>query len=293
MVNIDEQPPTQEETRVPCHSARGTLSPVLHLERNLKFFGATREEPRVPCFYSRGGLTPLPLLKRNPVFPIGTQDEHQAPLCTLIRFPRPSLQLKSNHENPAQLKRSPIPPETKTEELPTRWRGSPHHNKSGVPRTLHLKRNFSATNRDDLTEVSLEELRKIRVEQSREKLMRRLNARSREDAPPHGDNPPQLGRSSESCDSSKEGISMAIGGELLVPLYWSRTPSTLHNSSGARSPLLQLLKNPEFPATIRKDPKLASATQEEAAPELKRISEPPSSTQQEVSGKIEIRPQHN
>ena len=61
---------------------------------------------------------------------------------------------------------------------------------------------------------------------------------------------PQLERSCESCDSSKEGISMATGEEVLVPLYWSRIPSTLHNSSGAPSPLLQLLKNPKFPATI-------------------------------------------
>ena len=142
MVNIDEQPPTQEETRVPCHSARGTLSPVLHLERNLKFFGATREEPRVPCFYSRGGLTPLPLLKRNPVFPIGTQDEHQAPLCTLIRFPRPSLQLKSNHENPAQQKRSPIPPETKTEELPHQMERIPSPQQDRGPQDFAPKKEF-------------------------------------------------------------------------------------------------------------------------------------------------------
>ena len=86
---------------------------------------------------------------------------------------------------------------------------------------------------------------------------------------------------------------MATGEEVLVPLYWSRIPSTLHNSSGAPSPLLQLLKNPEFPATTQKDPDLAATTQEKAAPELKRSSEFPSSTQEEVSRKIEIRPEHN
>ena len=86
---------------------------------------------------------------------------------------------------------------------------------------------------------------------------------------------------------------MATGEKLLVPLYSSRTPSTLHNSSGALSPLLQLLKNPEFPATIQKDPKPAAATLEEAAPELERSSESPSSTQEEVSQQIEIRPQYN
>lgn len=179
------------------------------------------------------------------------------------RFPRPSLQLKSNHENPAQLKRSTIPHhedsprKQRQRNSPTRQRGSPYHNESGVPRTSHLKRSHSATNRDEPTEVSQEEFRKIREEQSHKKLMRRLSARSREDAPPHGDNPPQLGRrhhhnwrGAESRDSTKEGLSMATGGELLVPLYSSRTPSTLYNSSGALSPLLQLLKNPKFPVTI-------------------------------------------
>ena len=116
------------------------------------------------------------------------------------RFPRPPLQLKSNHENPAQLKRSPIlyhedsPRKQRQRNSPTRRRGSPHHNKSGVPKTLYLKRSHPATNRDEPTEVSQEELCKIKEEQPREKLVRRLSARSREDAPPHGDNPPQLGR---------------------------------------------------------------------------------------------------
>ena len=86
---------------------------------------------------------------------------------------------------------------------------------------------------------------------------------------------------------------MATGEKLLVPLYSSRTLSTLHNSSGAVSPLLQLMKNPEFPATTQKDPELAATTQEKAAPELKKSSEFPSPTQEEVSWKIEIRPQHN
>ena len=86
---------------------------------------------------------------------------------------------------------------------------------------------------------------------------------------------------------------MATGEDLLVPLYSSRTLSTLHNSSGAVSPLLQLVKNPEFPPTVQKDPELVAATREEAAPELKRSSGFPSSTQEEVSWKIKIRPQHN
>ena len=75
-------------------------------------------------------------------------------------------------------------PGNKDRNSPTRRRGSPHHNESGVPRTLHLKRSHSATNRDEPTEVSQEELCKIREEQPHEKLVRRLNARSRKDAPP-------------------------------------------------------------------------------------------------------------
>ena len=83
---------------------------------------------------------------------------------------------------------------------------------------------------------------------------------------------------------------MATGEDLLVPLYSSRTLSTLHNSSGAVSPLLQLVKNPEFPPTVQKDPELVAATREEAAPELKRSSESTSSTQEERFWQIEIRP---
>ena len=64
---------------------------------------------------------------------------------------------------------------------------------------------------------------------------------------------------------------MATGEGLFVPLYSSRTPITLHNSSGTPSPLLQLLKNPELPDTIQKDPEPTAATREEAAPELEEL----------------------
>jgi len=77
-----------------------------------------------------------------------------------------------------------------------------HSSKASILRCLafftvqlsHPYMTTGKTNRDEPTEVSQEELYKIREKQSREKLVRRLSARSREDALPHGDNPPQLGR---------------------------------------------------------------------------------------------------
>ena len=85
-------------------------------------------------------------------------------------------------------------PEKKTEELPQQKKRIPSPQQEWGPQDIAPKRSHLATNRDEPTEVSLEEFHKMREEQSREKLVRRLSARSREDAPPHGDNPPQLGR---------------------------------------------------------------------------------------------------
>ena len=56
---------------------------------------------------------------------------------------------------------------------------------------------------------------------------------------------PQLKRSSESHDSTKEGLSVATGEELLVPLYLSRT---LHNTSP------QLKWSPESTAATLEEP---------------------------------------
>ena len=72
-----------------------------------------------------------------------------------------------------------------------------------------------------------------------------------------------------------------------------RNISKRHNSRGSPSPLLQLKRNPEFTAVTLKDPEPPTATPEEAPPELERNSESPSSTQEEISWKMDIRPQHN
>ena len=272
-VNVDEQPLTQEEIQVPCHTARGTLSPMLHLKMNPKFFSETREEPQVPRLNSRGGPTPRLLLKRNPCSPLefkmntkppkapwkDSQDHH----CNS----RATMRIQLNRRG-ALFPITRTAPPKKTEELPQQKKRIPSPQQEWGPQDIAPKRSHLATNTDEPTEVSLEEFHKMREEQSREKLVRRLSARSREDAPPHGDNPPttqekvslQLEGSSESRDSTKNGLSMATGEDLLVPLYSSRTPSTLHNSSRTPSPLLQLLKNPELPATIQKDPEPAAVT---------------------------------
>ena len=72
-----------------------------------------------------------------------------------------------------------------------------------------------------------------------------------------------------------------------------RNISKCHNFRGSPSPLLQLERNPEFTTAILKDPEPPTTTQEEAPPELERNSESSASTQEEVSWKMEIRPQHN
>ena len=150
---------------VPCCTLRGTPSSSVQPERNPEFPTLTREEAQLPCCYSRGTPCSLLELKMSTKPPEAPWKDSQDHHCNS----RATMRIQLNWRG-ALFSITRTAPGNKDKGTPPPEGEDPLTTMSGVPRTFHLKRSHSATNRDEPTEVSREELRKV-IERKLDKII--------------------------------------------------------------------------------------------------------------------------